>query len=52
MAKTVGDFIVLVNFKCGRHDRMIDIKGKGVVEVAMIKASLVYDRTKFMMVVV
>ena len=51
MNKT-GDFIVLVNFRCGRHNKRIDIRGKSAEEVALIKSELVFDRTKFMLVIV
>ena len=49
---SVGDFIILVNFKCGRQNRKVDIRGKSADEVALIKSELVFDKTKFMLVIV
>lgn len=47
----MANYINLVSLKCGRFDKKIDVSGFSDEKIAEIRSKLVYDKSKYIMVI-
>lgn len=47
----MANYINLVSLKCGRFDKRIPVIGKTDDEVKEIKSNLVYDKSKYILII-